>query len=243
MTTLAKKWIGLIGVGMLCMSMVAAPAAAPKLVLWGKQTAGSGHAKNAKVEGNRLVLSKPAKIVKVEGDAKGYTIWSAVTPQNRTARALLSGGVGKATLVGQTLPAGTYTVLPGLYGMATARITITLEYGVGAVPIGPVPAPAGAPNLVLWGKQTAGSGHAKNAKVEGNRLALSKPAKIVKVEGDAKGYTIWSAVTPQNRTARAVLIGGAGKRSLVGQTLPAGTYTVLPGLYGMAAARITITLN
>lgn len=127
MGKLVMKWIGLVGVGMLCMSMVAAPTAAPNLMLWGKQTAGSGHAKNAKVEGNRLELSKPAKIVKVEGDARGYTIWSAVTPKNRTARAVLSGGKGKKDLVGQTLPAGTYTVLPGLYGMAAARITIILQ--------------------------------------------------------------------------------------------------------------------
>ncbi len=127
MQTMFKNLIGVAVVGMLCMTMDAAPAAAPNLVLWGKQTAGSGHAKNAKVEGNRLKLSKPAKIIKVEGDARGYTIWSAVTPQNRTARAVLSGGTGKKSLVGQTLPVGTYTVLPGLYGMAAARITITLK--------------------------------------------------------------------------------------------------------------------
>ena len=97
--------------------------------------------------------------------------------------------------------------------------------------------------VVLWGKQTAGSGHAKNAKIDGNTLVLTAPATITAVEGDAKGYCIWTIVTPQNRTARSILCGGKGRQKIVGKTIGPGSYRVIPGLYGKSAARITIKLK
>lgn len=125
MSTRMRKRIGWLG--LLCLATVAVAAVDSPLLLWGSQTAGSGHAKNAKIEGNTIELSKPATISKVEGDARSYTIWSVATPANPTARAVLSGGKGKKDLVGQTLPAGTYKVIPGLHGMNAARIEITLN--------------------------------------------------------------------------------------------------------------------
>lgn len=127
MSTGKHAWIGLLGVGLFCMSIVASGAEAPKLLLWGKQTAGSGHAKNAQVEGNKIELSAPATIVKVEGSAQSYTIWSVASPANPTAKAVMTGGKGKKDLVGQTLAAGTYKVIPALQGMSSARIEITLN--------------------------------------------------------------------------------------------------------------------
>ncbi len=87
-------------------SLTSSVIAEEKYTLWGKQTAGTGPGKNAKHDGNKLVLKKTAKIIKVEGTAKRYTIWSK-------GRAFLSGGV-KKSIVDEVLPAGTYTVLAGL---------------------------------------------------------------------------------------------------------------------------------
>ena len=100
-----------------------------------------------------------------------------------------------------------------------------------------------AGNLTLSGKQTAGSGHAKNAKTESDRLVLTQTATITAVDGNAQEYCIWAAVTPKNRTARSVLCGGKGRGSIIGKTLGPGTYTVLPGLNGKSSAQITITLK
>jgi high-affinity K+ transport system ATPase subunit B len=94
--------------------------------------------------------------------------------------------------------------------------------------------------LVLWGEQTAGSGHAVNAKTDGNTLVLTATATITSVDGNAKSYCIWTIVTPKHRQAHSVLCGGEGKESLIGKTLPAGSYRVLPGLDGQHSARVTI---
>ena len=100
-----------------------------------------------------------------------------------------------------------------------------------------------AADTVLWGKQTAGTGPLSNAKTDGNRVTLTQKATISAVQGDAQGYCIWAAVTPQNPTARSVLCGGKGRPDMVGKTLSPGTYTVLPGLYGKSSANISITLK
>ncbi len=82
-----------------------------------------------------------------------------------------------------------------------------------------------AKDLTLWGKQTAGWGPGANAEVKGNTITLVKTAKIVKVEGTAKGnngFCLWS-----NR--RAVLCGGTDKKhSIVGAILKPGRYSVFP---------------
>ena len=100
-----------------------------------------------------------------------------------------------------------------------------------------------AGNFTLSGKQIAGSGHAKNARTESDRLVLTQTATVAAVDGNAQVYCIWAAVTPQNRTARSVLCGGKGRGSIIGKTLGPGTYTVLPGLNGKSSAHITITLK
>ena len=96
--------------------------------LQGKQTAGWGHAKNAKVESKTLVLEAPAKIISVKANCRAYSIWSTVTPKNRTGKVVLSGGKGRKDIVGQTLPAGSYCVIPGLDAkQKTATVTILLQ--------------------------------------------------------------------------------------------------------------------
>ncbi|MDP8219025.1 MAG: hypothetical protein P9M03_09905 [Candidatus Theseobacter exili] len=101
--------------------------AADPMVLWGEQTAGSGHMKNAKTDGNTLVLTAPATIAKIEGDAPSYCIWTIVTPQNRNARSILCGGEGRPNIVGRTIPAGSYRLIPGVEGRSFSRITITFK--------------------------------------------------------------------------------------------------------------------
>lgn len=98
---------------------VAPVLAGDDIVLWGKQTAGWG-ATNAKTDGNRVELEREAEIVKVKGDAPSYCIWSG-------GRSVLCGSKDK-DIVGKTLPAGSYTVMAGLNGKKSAKITITLKY-------------------------------------------------------------------------------------------------------------------
>lgn len=110
-----------------CFAMFSSSALAGNFTLSGKQTAGSGHSKNAKTESDRLVLTQTATITAVDGDAQVYCVWAAVTPKNRTARSVLCGGEGRGSIIGKTLSPGTYTVLPGLNGKSSAHITITLK--------------------------------------------------------------------------------------------------------------------
>lgn len=110
-----------------CLVLMGSFACAGEYKLYGKQTAGSGHMKNAKTESDRLVLPQTATITAVDGTAESYCIWAAVTPQNRTARSVLCGGKGKGSIIGKTLAPGTYTVLPGLNGKSSAYVTIILE--------------------------------------------------------------------------------------------------------------------
>ncbi len=195
-------------------------------VLWGKQTKGWGHSVNAKTDGNKITIKKTAEIIKVEGNAKKYCIWSG----GKSVKC----GSNEKSIVGETLPAGTYTVLPGLSkGQKSAKVSIHMEY---------VDSDSGSnsgadeESTLLWGKQISGWGHAKNAEKDGNKVTLKSSAKIVKVEGNAKRYCIWSG-------GKSVLCGSS-KKSIKGQTLSAGTYTVLPGLSkGQRTADIRIYLK
>ena len=110
-----------------CLALIGSFAHAGDLKLSGTQIAGSGHAKNARTESDRLVLTKTATITAVEGNSTEYCIWAAVTPQNRTASSVLCGGEGRGNIIGKTLSPGTYTVLPGLNGRSSAHITIILQ--------------------------------------------------------------------------------------------------------------------
>lgn len=121
-----KRFV-LVGMVVGCVALISSFAIAGNYTLTGKQTAGSGHAKNAKTDSDRLVLTQTATITAVGGNADGYCIWAAVTPQNRTARSVLCGGKGRGSIIGKTLAPGTYTVLPGLYGKSSAHITISLK--------------------------------------------------------------------------------------------------------------------
>lgn len=91
-----------------------------------------------------------------------------------------------------------------------------------------------AEDIVLWGKQTRGWG-ATNAKTESEAVTLAKSATIIKVEGNAGSYCVWSQ-------GRSVLCGGKNK-SIVGRTLSPGRYTVLPGLNGQSSAEVRIYLQ
>jgi len=89
--------------------------------------------------------------------------------------------------------------------------------------------------IKLWGKQTAGWG-AKNAKTDGNVVKLKKTVEIVRVEGNATSYCIWTG-------GSSILCGGGKKASIVGKVLSPGRYTVLAGLDGKKEAKITIYLK
>jgi len=121
------KRFGMVVMLIGCVALIGSFALAGNFTLSGKQIAGSGHAKNAKTESDRLVLTQSATITAVEDDAQVYCIWAAVTPQNRTARSVLCGGKGRGSIIGQSLAPGTYTVLPGLNGKSSAHISITLK--------------------------------------------------------------------------------------------------------------------
>lgn len=187
--------------------------------LWGKQIPGWGHSKNARTEGNKITLNTPAKIISVKGNATGvhgFCFWSQTLTVNR---AILCGGTDRAhSVIGQILPPDTYTIFPKVGKYVKVRLQ-TVKYQ--KCPI----TTTKKQNKVLWGKQIAGWGHSKNAKVEGNRLTFTTPVKILKIQGNAtgvKGFCLWA-----NR--HSILCGGTDSaHSIVGQILQPGTYTVLP---------------
>ena len=92
-----------------------------------------------------------------------------------------------------------------------------------------------AEDIILWGKQIRGWG-ATNAKTDSKAITLKKTATIVKVEGTAKSYCIWTG-------GRSVLCGGTGRESIIGKTLSPGRYTVLAGLDGQSLAEVRIYLQ
>ncbi len=101
------------------------------------------------------------------------------------------------------------------------------------------PAMAGEDTVILWGKQKAGSGHAKNAEQDGNTVEVKKSAEILKVEGTAQSYCIWKV-----GGYRGLLCGGKGQKSIIGETLGKGKYTVSAGLSkGQSIAQVNITLS
>ncbi|MBN2134492.1 MAG: DNRLRE domain-containing protein [Acidobacteria bacterium] len=89
-------------------------------LLWGTQIAGSGHMKNAKVNGNRIILERTGKIVSQKGDHAGYSIWSG-------GKSILTVRKG-ASAVGCTLPAGQYQLLAGIGDkLQQARVELCIE--------------------------------------------------------------------------------------------------------------------
>ena len=111
-----KKIIAVMA--LVCLIAVATTVSAEDIILWGKQTRGWG-ATNAKTETKAVTLAKPATIVKVEGSAESYCIWSQ-------GRSVLCGGKNQS-IVGRTLSPGRYTVLPGLNGQSSADVRIHLQ--------------------------------------------------------------------------------------------------------------------
>ena len=109
------KYFVPIAIVMMCLSLFAGSADAKDHTLWGKQTEGWG-ATNAKTDGNSVTLTGTATITKVEQGSKGYCIWSQ-------GRSVLCGGGNRGSIVGKTLGAGTYTVLPTAGTQVTIHMT------------------------------------------------------------------------------------------------------------------------
>jgi hypothetical protein len=88
--------------------------------LWGTQAAGWGHAKNAVLDGNTLILDKAGTIISQKGENAGYAIWSK-------GKAFLVVRAGE-TSVGKILPAGKYRVIAGLgQKLKKARIELCIH--------------------------------------------------------------------------------------------------------------------
>lgn len=170
-----------------------------------------------KTNGNNVVLPADAKVVRVQmsRDVKSYTLW-------RNGRAYITVSRIKNTpnngLVG-VLPSGTYV--------------LKILGSSGSIFLNTVYKPF---KVTLWGKQN------KIVKPlwDGNVVALTKPAVISKAYYDGtKGMGIFLQgsnrailhyLSPHNITNPGPrVIGGRGGKTLVGQTLPVGIYTLTPG--------------
>ena len=123
-------------------------------------------------------------------------------------------------------------------------MTMHGRLGVGALVAGAVAflsltgAPASAGETVqLSGKQKAGSVN-EGARVESEDVTLESQGTIVKVSGTAKEFCIW-----KRPGSRAFMCGDHKKRDLVGKTLPAGKYIVIPALDGQRSTEVTVTIE
>jgi len=190
--------------------------------LWGTQKKGWGHTVNAEVDGNKINLASNGVILSQSGENAGFTIWSGGSP-------FLTVNPG-GTAVGQLLPPGEYSVLAGLgerLRLAEARLCID-ELGV---------SDPGSCEVKLIGKQKAGWGHSVNAETISQPITLQTGGTIVSEKGDYHSYSIWSG-GPQP------VLYVAARQNDVGQTLPPGTYTALPGLdQRQSLATVTICFD
>ncbi len=194
----------------LCIEELGTDAEKCEVELLGIQKKGWGHSVNAETRSKAVVLQTGGTIVSEEKDCDGYSIWAGGPQPVLYVPPARSG-------LGRVLPPGTYTVLPGLREhQEQAKVKLCFEET-------PITLPGGNCDVHLRGKQKAGWGHSENAQTESARLTLARGGTIVSEEGTYKGYSVWSGgPTP-------VLYVGPGQ-SGVGQTLPPGTFTVLPGL-------------
>lgn len=165
--------------------------------------------------GNTVTLASPAKIMKITRTTgvKGYSIWKDGKAYITISRYRLDGNNG----VKGVLPPGKYTLLA-----TGGSVTVYLETDYKPE------------NITLWGKQNA----LVQPLRDGNAIVLCAPTTIVEASYDGtEGMGIFSGdkrvlyyLSPHNiRNPGPKVIGGTGGKTLVGQTLPAGVYTLVPG--------------
>ncbi len=91
--------------------------------------------------------------------------------------------------------------------------------------------------VTFTGKQVKGTGPLNNARTSSDVLVVNKGARIVKVDGTGD-YCIW-----RRGEYRAYKCSNKNK-DLVGTSLPAGSYTILPAVgKHQASARTSITIS
>ena len=123
--------------------------------------------------------------------------------------------------------------------MATYRrfaVGTALVAGVAALVLVGVPVLAGE-TVQISGKQKAGSVN-QGARVESEDVTLDSQGTIIKVTGTAKEFCIW-----KRPGSRAFMCGDHKKRDLVGKTLPAATYFVIPAVDDSRSTDVTITVE
>ena len=213
------------------------------ITLWGEQKEGKAPLDNARIYGNEIYLNRPAKVINWDlqearsgiSDLNNYTNATRVFAIFKKGRygykgsPILEGGVNYPNIIGKVIPVGTYRVIP----YAGYRVTIKLQkigfsnrnnYNHNNYNRNNNIHKKRAKMILLWGEQKKGTGPLDNAKVYGNRVILTKPMRIVKIEkyGDGEEYCIYEDNSPYSPIAC-----GNSKSSLRDYLLQQGTYSVI----------------
>ena len=180
--------------------------------LWGSQKEGTTFS-GPKIGGNTVTLTSDAKIVNVARNADSFTVF-------RNGSEYVT--IEKGHVLTGVLPPGEYTLRT-----SSGRVTILLDTEFTAE------------KIILWGRQKA----IVKPLWEGNYIALGAPTPIVGASYDGTdGMGIFrnrqhraflQFISPhnmQNPGPKVIDITGAVvAKSLVGQVLPVGVYSLTPG--------------
>ncbi len=180
--------------------------------LWGSQKEGSSFGGPTQ-SGNTVNLTNNAKIISVSQNADSFSVF-------RNGSLFVT--VEKGQKFSGLLPPGEYTIRTSI---GSVSILLDTEFS--------------PEKITLWGRQTA----VTSPRYEGNIVILCSPTQIVDsfydgtdgmgIFRDGQGRAFMQFISPHNihnPGPKVIDISGNNLgKSLVGQTLPAGVYTLTPG--------------
>lgn len=204
----------IISLAVILLSLGIPPADGQQFEVWGSQREGTGMTGPVS-NGNSIVLTTPAQIVGVSQETESFTVF-------------LNGQAFVTVRKGQNLtgffPPGRYTLRTDI---GSARIRLNASFQAG--------------NTLLWGRQNA----LVTPQTEGNVVVLNAPMTIIDVTYDGtQGMGLFALnlnrnraffhYTPRHNTQNpgpkvVDLTGAVVGKSLVGLTLPAGVWELVPG--------------
>jgi len=158
---------------------------AETVILSGIQTKG-GHFFSSKLESDPINLPRTGKIIKIEGQHKGF--WINKKKDYRVERTYRYSKSSEAK--NKTLKPGTYTVYPNLpKGASEARVKVYVELE-GGQNTSAAEGPLSPGTMAISGSQVAGSSPTRSAKLKSEPVDLPSAGEIIKVKGGPKGFWI-----------------------------------------------------
>ncbi|MCK4912187.1 MAG: hypothetical protein KAS05_00525 [Candidatus Omnitrophica bacterium] len=194
---------------------------AETIILSGTQTK-QGQFFSSKLESDPINIPRAGKIVKIEGEHKGF--WINKKNDYRVEKTYRFPDYSKAK--GETLSPGTYTVYPNLpreESKARVKVYIELEDSQ-SEPTNDVSLNSGT--IAIYGTQEVNSDSVGSAKLKSKVVELSSVGEIVKVKGGSKGFWVNEVgFFEEDRVYRCW-----DPKKAIGVKLEKGKYKVFPNI-------------